>query len=291
MEQYINEFITYLQEIKQSSNNTVQAYRADLKKLQTFLAKHDLNTLNRIKETSLNSYILNLEKEGLSPSSVSRSIASMKAFFLFLMKKGVITGDPTERIKPPKMQKKVPQTIDISLIDQLMLQPNVKTSKGIRDKAMLELLYATGMKVSELLSLKTTDLNLKGSFITCGDRKERTIPIGKTAYEAIKKYLGIRSEAFEKDGSDLLFLNTNGQRLSRQGFWKILKSYAREAGLKEVMPNTIRHSFAAHLIENGADLGSVQEFLGHSDISTTQNYLMQSKKNRREVYINAHPRA
>ncbi|MBH1941476.1 tyrosine recombinase [Mobilitalea sibirica] len=291
MEFYIGDFVTYLKEIKHASHNTVQAYQADLKRLESFLMKQNITTVHKISETCLNSYVLSLEKEGLSPASVSRNIASMKAFFLFLLKKGMINGDPSERIKPPKIVKKPPQTIQTDLIDKLLKQPDVKTKKGIRDKAMLELLYATGMKVTQLISIRLSDINLNGKYLTCRDKKERNIPFGKTAKEAIQQYLAIRQEEFNKQNSDLLFMNTSGEQLSRQGFWKILKGYANAVGIKNVNPNAIRHSFAAHLLENGADLVSVQEFLGHSDISTTQLYLNHSYKNSREVYLNTHPRA
>jgi integrase/recombinase XerD len=291
MEQYINDFITYMKEVKNSSKNTLQAYQNDLRKLQVYLEKLEIYSVTKISETSLNSYILMLEKEGLSPASVTRNIAAIKAFLLFLMKHQLIQGDPSERIKPPKLQKKSPQTLEISLIDKLIGQPDTHTKKGIRDRAMLELLYATGVKVTEMISIKISDINLSGRYITCGERKERNIPFGKTAKAALVEYLNIRSQDFDKNQSEFLFLNTNGEQLSRQGLWKILKAYAKAVGLSSINPNIIRHSFAAHMIDNGADLGSVQEFLGHSDITTTQLYLSQSYKNSREVYMSTHPRA
>ncbi len=291
MEQYINDFISYLQEVKHSSKNTLQAYQNDLKKLQIFLEKQSINSVVKVSETNLNSYVLTLEKEGLSPASVSRNIAAIKAFLLYLIKHQVITSDPSERIKPPKIQKKSPQVIKTDLVDQLLLQPDTNTKKGIRDLAMLELLYATGIKVSELISLKVADVNLSSRYITCGDRRERSIPFGKSAKTALSAFLAIREEGFNKNQKDFLFLNSSGEALTRQGFWKILKAYAKQAGIADINPNSIRHSFAAHLLENGADLSSVQEFLGHADITTTQLYLTHSFKNSREVYMNAHPRA
>lgn len=291
MNQYILDFIKYLEEIKNASKNTLQAYQNDLKKLQTFLEKQNISSVSKISETNLNSYILTLEKEGMSPASVSRNIASIKAFLLYLIKHGIISTDPSERIKPPKVMKKSPQVIETGLVDKLLSQPNLTTKKGIRDRAILELLYATGIKVTELISMKLTDINLSGRYITCGERRERIVPFGKSAKAALSEYLNIRTVDFDKNNSEFLFLNTVGEQLSRQGLWKILKSYAKTAGLSEINPNTIRHSFAAHLIDNGADLGSVQEFLGHSDITTTQLYLSRSGKNSREVYMNTHPRA
>lgn len=291
MEQYINDFIKYLQDVKHSSRNTMQAYQNDLKKLVQFLNKMNINSVSKISETNLNSYILTLEKDGLSPASVSRNIAAMKAFLLYLIKHGIITGDPSERIRPPKVQKKSPQILEAGLVDQLLVQPDLTTKKGIRDRAILELLYATGIKVSELISMKVTDINLTGRYITCKERRERIIPFGKTAKNALQDYLNIRGSAFDKKNSDILFLNSSGDQLTRQGLWKILKSYAKLVGMTQINPNAIRHSFAAHLLENGADLGSVQEFLGHADITTTQLYLTHGFKNSREVYMNTHPRA
>jgi Site-specific recombinase XerD len=291
MEQYFNDFIGYLQEIRHASKNTLQAYQNDLKKLQNFFEKQDINSVTKISETCLNSYVLTLEKEGLSPASVSRNIAAMKAFILYLLKNGIIQGDPSERIKPPKVQKKMPQVLETSTIDKLLGQPDLKTKKGIRDRAILELLYATGIKVTELITMKVGDINLSARYITCGDKRERVIPFGKSAKSALQDYLKVRPNDFDLNNNDILFLNTSGEQLSRQGLWKILKTYAKTAGLQAINPNTIRHSFAAHLIDNGADLGSVQEFLGHSDITTTQLYLAQSYKNSREVYMNTHPRA
>ena len=291
MDQYIKDFISYLQEIKHSAGNTLQAYQKDLKKLQIFLEKQEIYCVSKINETNLNSYVLSLEKEGLSPASVSRNIAAIKAFLLYLIKHQVITSDPSERIKSPKVQKKNPQILKTDNVNQLLLQPDTGSRKGIRDLAMLELLYATGIKVTELITMKTSDVNLSARYITCKDKRERNIPFGKSAKTALTAYLEIREESFNKKNNDVLFLNSSGYPLTRQGLWKILKAYAKKAGMEEVNPNSIRHSFAAHLLENGADLSSVQEFLGHADITTTQVYLPHTFKNSREVYMNTHPRA
>ncbi len=291
MNQYINDFVTYLQEVKHASANTIGAYQNDLKKLAAYLEKQGISSVQKISETSLNSYVLSLEKEGMTPASVSRNIASMKAFLLYLLKSGSITGDPSERIRPPKVIKKAPQIIPPEMIDRLLKQPDVNTNKGLRDKAMLELLYGTGMKVSELITIKTGDINLSGRYLVCGEKRERIVPFGKVAKSALQEYNKIRETAFVKEPTELLFLNSSGEQLTRQGFWKILKAYANGAGIKEINPNIIRHSFAAHMLDNGADLLSVQEFLGHADISTTQLYLSRSYKNSRDVYMNTHPRA
>jgi integrase/recombinase XerD len=291
MEQYINDFIAYMQNVKYATKNTLQAYQNDLKKLQSFFEKQKITSVAKISETNLNSYILTLEKEGLSPSSVSRNIAALKAFLLYLIKHQIILEDPSERIKPPKVQKKSPQVIGTSVVDKLLNQPDISTKKGIRDRAILELLYATGVKVSEIIAIKVSDISLSGRYITCGERRERSIPFGKSAKAALQEYLDIRLQHFDKNNSDILFLNSSGEQLSRQGLWKILKLYAKAAGLSEINPNMIRHSFAAHMIDNGADLGSVQEFLGHSDVTATQLYMTHGYKNSREVYMNTHPRA
>lgn len=291
MEQHIIEFTTYLREVKHVSQNTIQAYGNDLKKLQLYLQEQDINSISKISETSLNSYVLNLEREGFSPASVSRNISSIKNFFLYLIKQGKISKDPSERLKPPKITRKVPEIMDIDDIRLLLQQPDINTSKGIRDRAMLELLYATGIKVSELISLKLSDVNLKMKYITCEGKNERNIPFGKPAKEAIEAYLAIRKETFDRQGSEYLILNTSGEQLSRQGFWKIIKGYAEAAGMKGVNPNRIRRSFAMHLIENGADLESVRELMGHNDIMSTQQYISRNHKNSREVYLKTHPRA
>lgn len=291
MKQQIGDFAKYLKEVKQSSWNTISAYQNDLNKLESYLSKQGIDNVARITETSLNSYILSLERDNLSPATVSRHIASMKAFLLFLLKKGIIHGDPSERIRPPRVLKKAPPVLKEDKICDLLNQPDGKTKKGIRDKAMLELLYATGMKVSELTNVKLSDINISGKYITCGDKNERSIPFGNAAKEALDSYIDIRKPFFDKKNSDYLFLNIKGEQLSRQGFWKILKGYAKEAGIEDINPNNIRHSFAAHMIENGADIGVIQKFLGHTDISTTQLYLTHNYQNSREVYANTHPRA
>ncbi len=291
MEQLIVDFIQYLENVKHASKNTLQAYQNDLKKLQLFLEKQNVHSVDKISETNLNSYILTLERDGLSPASVSRNIAAMKAFFLYLIKHRQLSLDPSERLRPPKVQKKPPQVLKTDRINQLLLQPDLNTRKGIRDKAILELLYATGIKVSELITLKLGDVNLTARYITCKEKRERSIPLGKAAKEALEAYLAIRDKAFVRKDTDFIFLNSTGTPLSRQGLWKILKAYAKMAGMKEVSPNSLRHSFAAHMLENGADLGSIQEFLGHVDIATTQLYLNTGYKNSREVYMNTHPRA
>jgi len=287
MKQQIEDFIRYLQEVKHASLNTVSAYQNDLLKMESYLNRQGIKTASKITETSLNSYVLYLEKDGMSPATVSRHIASMKAFLLFLLRNGFISKDPSERIRAPKVVKKPPQVLDEKKILELLKQPDISTSKGIRDRAMLELLYATGIKVSELINMKTSEVNLNGNYITCCDKQERIIPFGSAAKKAIKDYLDIRDKIFNKKNTDYLFLNSHGDQLTRQGFWKILKEYAKKAGIEDINPNIIRNSFAAHMIDNGADIGVVQRFLGYTDLYLTKN----SNSNIREVYMNTHPRA
>lgn len=293
MTKQIEDFTLYLGVVKNSSQNTIRAYENDLMKMTSYMDEQGINDVTKITETSLNSYVLSLEKEGMSPASVSRHIASMKSFMLFLLKNGNIKGDPSERIKSPKVIKKSPPILDKEQIISLINQPDINTSKGIRDKAMLELMYATGMKVSEMTGIKVSDINIIGSYLTCGDKQERNIPFGAAARNALKSYMDIRSSLFNNSDTDneYLFLNSHGEQLSRQGLWKILKGYAYEAGIKDVNPSMIRNSFAAHMIDNGADIGVVQKFLGHTDISNTQIYLTRKNQNSREVYMNSHPRA
>jgi integrase/recombinase XerD len=294
MEIELERFITYLNEVKRASNNTIMSYQRDLTKLVHYLQKQGITSYDNVNETSLNSYILYLEKEGLAASTVSRNIASMKAFLLYLMKNQAINNDPTERIKSPKIDKKIPEILTIEQVNQLLDLPCLETKKGLRDKAMLELLYATGIRVSELIGLKMQDINLRSNYIICrSDLKERIIPFGTVAKKALSEYIkNAREELIYDKDTHYLFTNRSGQPMSRQGFWKLLKSYAKEVGIEqELTPRILRHSFAAHLIAGGADIKAVQEMLGYSDISTAQIYMCTSNKKVRDVYVSTHPRA
>ncbi len=288
MEQEICRFILYLHDEKKTSENTEVSYGRDLRKLKDFLEQQNIFRPEGATETNLNSYILVLEKQGLSAATVSRSIASMKAFYSYLFKKGKIQVNPAEGLKPPKVEKKIPGVLSISEMAALLEQPDSQTPKGMRDRAMLELLYATGIRVTELISLTFSDVNLNMDYIVCRDRgKERIIPFGREAKKALVLYLDdARKEMLEGD-SQVLFPNCSGGSMSRQGFWKLVKQYAKRAGIQtEITPHTLRHSFAAHLVDNGADLHVVQGMLGHSDVSTTMMYSTRT----REVYAKAHPR-
>ena len=294
MEGNIQAFISYLGKERSASYNTQISYERDLKKLKEYLVKQGIFNVQEVSETSLNSYVLLLEKEGKAASTVSRYIASFKGFFEYCLKHGVIKEDPAERLKPPKVEKKFPQILTISETRKLMDGPDENSSKGIRDKAMLELLYATGIRVSELISLKMSDMNLAMEYVICHEKsKDRIIPFGSSAKSALVAYLdNTRACMLNNQESEYLFVNCSGKPMSRQGFWKLIKHYAEKAGIeKEITPHTFRHSFAAHLLENGADLRSIQEMLGHSDISSTQLYSQLVNKELKSVYNKCHPKA
>lgn len=293
MTQDIQNFIQYLHQVKQTSANTEVSYARDLKKMNQYLSAQGIFTTSEVTATSLNSYILFLEKEGRKPATISRSIASMKAFYHYMEKEHRLAADPSERLKAPKIEKKMPVILSTEEVNRLLGQPNGASPKELRDKAMLELLYATGIRVSELISLKLWDVNLKMEYLTCSDgHKERMIPFGGIAKQALLRYFEQGRPRLVDDGSvDWLFTNCLGQAMSRQGFWKLIKSYGRKAGIEaEITPHMLRHSFAAHMVNNGADLKALQEMLGHSDVSTTQVYAQISQKRMREVYMKAHPR-
>ncbi len=293
MEKEIQNFIAYMHQTKKTSENTEISYERDLKKMIQFLQTEcQVKDFTQVTETNLDSYMLYLEKNQLASSTVSRNVASMRSFFHYLYQAQKIAYDPTGNLKPPKVEKKLPDILSVQEVDLLLRQPSRKTPKELRDKAMLELLYATGIRVSELICLKMADVNLRMGYITCHEEeKERIIPFGNMAKKALQEYLQSAREHFLKDKSEMLFTNRSGEVMSRQGFWKILKAYATEAGIeKDITPHMLRHSFAAHLLQNGADLKSVQEMMGHSDISTTQMYMNLGVNKIRDVYEKAHPR-
>jgi integrase/recombinase XerD len=293
MEKTLDGFITYLHNVKKKSENTVLSYNRDLTKFIKYLRTNKITSLDKVEEKDLEKYIKELNDNGFKSATVSRNIASLKAFFHYLNNEGVLSNDPTKSLKSPKIEKKIPEILTTDEVFALLEQPSGDSPKEIRDKAMLELLYATGIRVSELINLEVSDVNLKTSSILCRDgSKSRTIPYGKKAKDALTRYLeGSREAIVDNKESTILFANCSGQKMSRQGFWKLIKHYAKKAGIEsDITPHTLRHSFAAHLVENGADLRSVQEMLGHSDISTTQIYANMSHSHIREVYNRTHPR-
>ena len=293
MTQDIQNFIQYLHREKQTSENTEVSYERDLRKMSEYLTAHGIVNVSSISSITLNSYVLYLEKVGRKPATISRSIASMKAFFHYLQKEHLVPMDPAVQLKSPKIEKKLPTILSTEEVTQLLEQPKGDSPKELRDKAMLELLYATGIRVSELISLRVSDLNLQKEYVTCTDlHKERMIPFGDVARDALRRYMQDgRPRLIETADCPWLFTNCTGQAMSRQGFWKLIKSYGKKAGIEaEITPHTLRHSFAAHLVSNGADLKAVQEMLGHSDIATTQIYSQVGQSKIREVYLRAHPR-
>lgn len=289
----MRQFVLYLEEVKNASNSTIMSYQRDLRKLFAYLEKKGVKCVQDINVTNLNSYILQMERDGFSTSSVSRTIASIRAFCKYLQKNHITKDDPSEQLRSPRVEKKAPEVLTVDEVVLLLDQPDLTTSKGIRDKAMLELLYATGMRVSELISVKNSDVNIQMNYVICRDgSRERVIPFGTEASKALKRYLEEGRQALLKGGeSEYFFTNCSGTCMSRQGFWKLIKQYSDSAGItKDITPHTLRHSFGAHLVQNGADLRTVQEMMGHSDISTTQMYMDMNVKRMREIYRKAHPR-
>lgn len=294
MEQSIVDFTEYLRNEKKSSENTVLSYARDLKGFCRFMKESGVLDPAKVNRTNVMAYVYELQKQRKAGATVSRNIASIRSFFQFLQRKGLVTENPAADLELPKVEKKIPEILSLDKVELLLEQPNGEEDKEIRDKAMLELLYATGIRVTELISLKVEDINLPLEYIRCGsDAKSRIIPIGAQAKVSLRRYLDkVRENMVLRPDEEVLFVNCNGKPMTRQGFWKIIKAYAKKAGIEEdITPHMLRHSFAAHLIENGADLRSVQEMLGHSDISTTQIYTKLTNQKLKNVYAKAHPRA
>lgn len=293
MEKEITAFISYLHDIKKTSDNTEMSYRRDLEKMYHFMLQKGISGVTAITAEDLASYVKYLEDNHFAAATISRNVASIKAFYHFLMQEGIVSKDAAEKLKSPKIEKKMPGILSPDEVVRLLEQPSGNSPKEIRDKAMLELLYATGIRVTELITLKMADLNMKMGVLICKDsNKERLIPFGNAAKSALERYLkDARDTMLEDKSSEILFANCSGKPMSRQGFWKLIKYYANKADIKaDITPQTLRHSFAAHLVENGADLKSVQEMLGHSDISTTQIYANLNYNHIKDVYAKAHPR-
>lgn len=293
MEKEIAAFIAYMHEYRQTTENTESAYARDLKKLTDYMDAQEITAFEQVDTELLQAYIRKMEEQGRKAATISRFIASVRAFFAWQVSDGQREDNPALKLVSPKIEKKAPEILSQAQIVRLLDQPSSQAPKELRDKAMMELLYATGIRVSELIALELTDINLSLEYVTCRDgRKERTVPFGSNAREALELYLQkSRPKLVSDECCTLLFTNCSGEPMSRQGFWKIVKYYGRQAGLdEEITPHTLRHSFAAHLLGNGADLKSVQELMGHSDIATTQIYMQLSDRRIREVYKQAHPR-
>ncbi|HHY03797.1 MAG TPA: site-specific tyrosine recombinase XerD [Thermoanaerobacterales bacterium] len=295
MEELLQSFLEFLFVERGLSNNTISSYKRDLKKFLSYLRYKKIDDINKTNRTIIVSYLLLMQKEGKASSSISRACAAIKSFYHFLIRERLINEDPTINLESPKIEKRLPRVLSVKEVSNLLNQPDTTNPLGLRDRTMLELLYATGMRVSELLSITPEDVNLDMGFVRCLGKgsKERIIPIGTTAISFLKEYIQkARTKLLNKKNSKQLFLNHRGEKLSRQGFWKIIKRHAKNAGIsKDITPHTIRHSFATHLLENGADLRSVQEMLGHADISTTQIYTHITRNKIKEVYDRTHPRA
>ncbi len=281
MDYEIKQFIKYLEEEKKASKNTVDSYRRDLEQMVEYLKKQGIENVQKVTDTALNSYLLYLNKEGRASSTISRQLASVRSFFHYEFREGKTGSDPAELLKAPKVVKKAPTILTVEEINSLLDAPERNTPKEIRDKAMLELMYATGMRVSELINLKLDDINMSVGFVVCRDgNRERTIPFGKNAKKALKNYLDKTRDALLKGkDSDYLFINCSGDAMSRQGFWKIIKHYGKKAGIStDITPFTLRYSFAVHLLSSGSDVAAVQTMMGHSDISTTQSYMAYAQQ-------------
>ncbi len=293
-EDLLREFLDYLRVVRGMAHNTVQSYRYDLAHFAEYLAADQVSFAEVSQVTILN-YFSRQREQGHTARTLSRCLAAMRCFYRYLLQEHVILVDPTTNLESPKLEKNLPRILSVKEVDQLLAQPKSGTVAGLRDRAMLELMYATGMRVSELVGLNTEHLNLDRGFVRCLGKgsKERIIPVGEIAVQYTREYLNrgwvkIRKNTWEK----AIFLNLHGKRLTRQGFWKILKEYAKRGDIKkEISPHVLRHSFATHLLENGADLRVVQEMLGHADVTTTQIYTHLSQRKLREVYDRAHPRA
>jgi len=295
MRKKLIEYTNYLAVEKGLAKNTLESYRRDLEKFISFAEKKMVKEVGDVNRQLIIKYLGELKNSGRATSTISRTIASMRSFFIYLLHEGEIESNPAINLESPKIEKKLPRVLTTDEVDLLMKQPGTGNHNASRDRAMLELLYASGIRVSELVSLDINDFEPKVGYLRCKGKgmKERIVPIGSVAINTVNEYLNnSRAKLSRKNGEKALFVNHHGCRLTRQGFWKILKKYARQCHINgEITPHTLRHSFATHLLENGADLRSVQEMLGHSDISTTQIYTQVTRRKIREVYNKSHPRA
>ena len=294
MEKQLKQFFKFLENDKKVSNNTLQSYKRDLEQYKNYIITKDLK-YNKVEEKDIKEYLNFLvEEENKKPSTISRMIASIRSFYQYEVKNKKVSFDPTEKVQSPKIEKKAPSILTTQEVELLLEQPTDADLKGIRDKAMLEFAYATGMRVTEIISLNVEDVNLEQGFVECKNgKKKREIPLGKMALSAIKEYLNKAREVLVKSEKEkALFVNLNGKRLTRQGFWKIIKFYQEQAHIdKDITPHTLRHSFATHLLQNGAELKAIQTMLGHSDISSTQVYMQFQNDGLNNIYKKAHPRA
>ncbi len=293
MEKQIKLFLEFLQSDKKLSENTLQSYKRDIIQFEEYLSNNRINYA-KIDQEEISNYLKYLQEIGKKTSTISRSLASIRSFYQFLIRTRKIKRDPTEEIQSPKVEKRVPSVLTAQEVELLLDQPKDVDLKGTRDKAMLEFAYATGMRVTEIISLNIDNVNLETGYVTCvTGSKTRNIPLGTLSLNALKEYIEkARGLLIKNDKEKALFVNINGKRLTRQGFWKIVKYYKEQAHItKDITPHVLRHSFATHLLQNGADLKSIQTMLGHSDISSTQIYMQFQDSGIKDIYKKAHPRA
>lgn len=293
MEKQIKGFLAFLKEEKKMSLNTLQSYERDVLQFERYLKENRLNHA-KLDAEDIKDYLNHLQSVGKKTSSISRSLASIRSFYQYELKNKKVKADPTETVQAPKVEKHAPSILSSNEIELLLNQPKNVDLKGTRDKAMLEFAYATGMRVTEIISLNIDDVNLDAATVVCNtETKNRTIPLGSLSLKALKEYIEeARPVLVRNEEEKALFVNINGRRLTRQGFWKIIKYYKEQAHItKEITPHVLRHSFATHLLQNGADLKSIQTMLGHSDISSTQVYMQFQDDSIKNIYRKAHPRA
>lgn len=293
MADWLSVYEDYLKNEKQASANTVSSYLRDVRQFAREMEEREI-PLPEVLSQDVEEYAHDLTRKGKSPATVTRSVASIKSFYNCLISRGEIDRNPAKGVVPAKVERKLPQILTGKEVELFLEQPECTDLKGYRDRAMLELLYATGIRVSELIALDVDDLNLPGGVLKCFSKgKERIIPLYPAAIRALNEYVhNVRPQLVDSLDETALFVNMNGERMSRQGFWKLIKYYQEKAGIKkDITPHTLRHSFAAHLLENGADLRSIQEMLGHADISSTQIYSRLLNQKIKDVYLKAHPRA
>jgi len=295
MRELVESFLNYLSVERSLSKNTILSYRRDLEKYIHYLKDSNINSLSQTARKNISDFMFGLKDGGLSAVSIARNLVAIKVLYRFLVRERILTTDPSSLLDSPKLWKKIPDVLSGLEVEALLEAPDLKTARGLRDKAILELMYATGLRVSEAVNLKTQDVNFDVGFLRCIGKgsKERIVPLGKKSLYAIKKYLEDARPKLARSGREdaFLFLSRLGKKISRQSFWKLVKHYAKLARIKKnIRPHTLRHSFATHLLERGADLRSVQEMLGHADISTTQIYTHIDKNRLKTIHKNFHPR-
>ena len=293
MDKDIKKFLEFIKVDKNLSKNTLESYQRDILQYKEYIIENNINYVN-VKNEDIINYLEYLHTINKKSSTISRHLASIRLFYQYLAKSKIVKEDPTKGIQSPKIEKKAPSVLSSQEVSLLLDQPKGEDLKSIRDKAMLEIAYATGMRVTEIISLNISDIDLTNSSVTCKtENKQRIIPLGKMSLHALQEYMETaRLNMIKDDNEQALFVNVNGKRLTRQGFWKIIKYYKEQAHIsKEITPHVLRHSFATHLLQNGADLKSIQSMLGHSDISSTQVYMQFQDDSLKNIYKKAHPRA